>query len=367
MVGLFVLLLLPDRQPDAGTEDAFWLVGMAAFGTVGARVGSRVPRNPIGWAFLGVSVFTIAAACLGRAPVSDQFAEWLESWTWVPAVAVPITFCLLLFPDGKLPSRRWRPVAWAAAVGIPAFVVSTAIGPDLGGDPEQGANPYHVDVLSPVFSLLSALMIVALFGSVAALVVRFRRSRGVERQQMKWVALAGVTALLLIVAVSVLSTTVGLPAGVANAVVLVAITLIPVSLALAILRYRLYEIDRLISRTVSYTVVVGALVAVYAGGVLIIGTLLPRQNEVAVASSTLAVAALFSPLRRVVQARVDRRFNRARYDAARVIDDFAVRLRDEVDLHALTTDLLGVVAATVQPSAAMVWLREAPDDRAPAR
>ncbi|HEX2154787.1 MAG TPA: hypothetical protein VHL52_12515 [Acidimicrobiia bacterium] len=330
-----------------------------SFATVGAFVGWRRPDNPIGWlvAAWGLVMSFIVFAASYTSPATTGLrpgAEWV-AWgvasIWHPAFAL-LVFVLLLFPHGRLPSPRWRPFAYFAAFVYTLLAVSGAISPET-------VPFYFPDLRSPlrlpggdaataVFDLLLAGQLLLVATALAAQVLRLRRSRGPERQQITWFVYAVVVSVGVFIGGIVV-----LGAGYLFPI----FSLIPLAVGVAILRYRLYEIHRLISRTVTYGLVVGTLVAVYAGGVLLLESLLPLQGELAVSASTLAVAALFNPMRRRVQRGVDRRFNRARYDAARVLDDFTVRLRDQRDLDELIADLLAVVATTVQPQAAGLSIR----------
>jgi hypothetical protein len=277
-----------------------------------------------------------------------------------------LSFLLLLFPTGRLPSRRWRPVAWACAVCVAALCVVEAVRPgplEISGQP----NPLGIDSAQAALGrarglvlLCFALLMLLCAGSV---VVRFRRGRGTERQQLKWFAYgAGQLALLFAVAV-------GLPGfwdrwvplPVSDLVFAVSFTMIPVTIGIAVLRYRLYDIDRLIHRTLVYGLLSALLAAVYAGLVLSLGQLFGRLGAEppswAVAGATLAVAALFQPARLRIQQTVDRRFNRRRYDAAKTIEAFSARLREQTNLDTLTGELLEVVNQTMEPTQASLWLR----------
>lgn len=346
-----------------------------AFSVVGFLIALNRPGNAVAWVCLAVGfTWSLEAGLWGAAfyglahpgPIPyPQALAAVGAWLWIPGIFGMAAFVLMLFPDGRLPSRRWRWLPWLAGTSVSlGYVRAVLLEPDtfsygrpvvespfpviLGADVD-GAVP---DV---VVGLLDVSMIAAVIASVAALVLRYRRSTGMERQQLKWLATAGTAAIVLFGVAVPLVDVFG------QAVALVAalfFALIPVSIGVAVLRYRLYEIDRLVSRTVTYALVVGALVAVYAGGVLLVGSLLPRQSDVAVAASTLTVAALFNPLRRRVQDRVDRRFNRARYDAARLVEGFRAQLRDEVDLDALHRELVQAAANAMQPSGVSLWLRD---------
>lgn len=336
-------------------------VGLA-FTTVGAFLGSRRPDNPIGWlaaAWGLVMNFAVFAASYAQ-PVGSglrpgaEWVAWLLASIWHPAFAL-LVFILLLFPDGRLPSPRWRPFAALAVAAYGLLALASAVSPDA-------VELYYPDLRSPlrlpggvvstaVAGGLTVGQLLLVATAMTAPVVRLRRARGRERQQTTLFVYTVVVAVMAFIG----------SIGVLGAGYLFPVfSLIPVAVGYAILRHRLYDIDRLVSRTLTYALVVSALVGVYAAGVLLVGSLLPRQGDVAVAASTLAAAALFNPLRRKVQDRVDRRFNRTRYDAARVVDGFTARLRDEVDLDDLTADLLAVVNRTVQPTTASVWLQGRP-------
>ena len=289
-------------------------------------------------------------------------AAWLAEWYWFPTLALVLFFTPFLFPDGRPVSRRWRPVLWLGIAVTGLITVMAALSENLGEPDFSLPNPIGIAGMPDVeastignvlFILLGALILAA----ATSVVVRFRRSRGDERQQLKWFTFAALVTALIPVTEDLLQSLADLTVE-SDVPFAVAISLLPIAIGVAIFRYRLYEIDRLISRTVSYAVIAAALVAVYAGSILALGSLVGRGNPLAVAGATLAAAALFNPLRRRVQSFIDRRFNRSRYDAARVVDGFASRLRAEVDLRGLTSDLSGVVGQTLQPTTMSVWLRD---------
>jgi hypothetical protein len=341
------------------------------YSTVGVVIVARRPRNAVGWLFLAMGPWaglsSLASAAPGGVPLASpdspagaNAAMWVNQWAWVPAwFAIP-TLLVLLFPDGHLPSRRWRPVAWLAGTSIVLVFVAGILSPDGSGgsnvDPDFVNPVVHVstavDVLTPIAFLM---FLVAVVLSIASMVVRFRRSRGLERAQLKWFLFAAVLTALLGVGASVAATTWWL-----QAVGYVAIALIPTACLVSITRYRLYDIDRLISRTLSYAVVTVVLVAAYAGIVVGIGALTGRSDSpVLIAGATLAVAALVRPILRKVRSAVDRRFARRRYDAQRALEAFAAHLRDEVDLEQVRASLVRTVRDTVQPERATLWLRPA--------
>jgi len=310
-------------------------LALLSFPTVGAVVASRVPRNAIGWLFLAFGVW-ISLGIVGDAWARGSlggavYGAWLAHWTiQSPALFTFFTFVFLLFPDGRLPSRRWRHVARVSA----------------------GATAVFTLLVAP----LSLAILLAVPVAAVAFVLHFRRSRGIERQQLKWLAAAGVLLGVIVGAAPAIFAIESLW-WVWPPLFLIGTTGVAVATGVAILRYRLYDIDRIVSRTVSYALLTALLGGAYAGMVFGLGALLPGGSDLAIAASTLAVAALFGPVRRRVQALVDRRFNRGRYDAARTIDAFAGRLRDEVDLDALGAELRGVVSTTMQPAHVALWLR----------
>ena len=356
-----------------------WRIGYGSCATVGAVIVARRPRNALGWVLCAVGLTSAVAgfaqdyasyALLGRPErlPGGLVLGWLGSWPWYIAFPLTITFLPLLFPDGRLPSRRWRPVAWAAAVDMAVFTVWAAFAPrPLEGPPGMGMpqNPWAVERAAGLFRVLEAIAGPALIAlaalSLVSLVLRFRRSRGVQRQQLKWFTYA----VLLVVGLWVFLGATGLNERLTGPIgllfTIVSLWLIPAAIGIAILRYRLYDIDRLINRTLVFGLLTAVLGMVYAGAVLVLGQLFGglggEPPSWAVAGATLAVAAVFQPARRRVQHAVDRRFNRRRYDAAKTIDAFAARLRQQVDLDTMTAELLAVVDQTMQPAQASLWLR----------
>jgi hypothetical protein len=290
------------------------------------------------------------------------FAAWYASWSWYPATTLALVFTPLLFPTGRLLSPRWRPVAWLAGTATAAFTVLAALQANLGpvGDPLI-ANPIGVAGLenpeeSTVGVALLGLITLSAVVAFVSLVIRFRRSQGEERQQLKWFTYAGALVPL---------TWLGdfLPAPVDTIVSAAPIVFLPAAAGIAILRYRLYDIDRFINRTLVYGLLTMLLGAVYLVGVFGLGQLLnpvSGESALAVAASTLAVAALFQPARRRIQQAVDRRFNRRKYNTAKTIEAFSARLREQVDLDALSTEVLAVVDQTMEPTRVSLWLRPSP-------
>ncbi len=379
LMGLFYVLGLsawgevPDRPPP-------WFVPLmglmlVSFSTVGAVVAARVPKNAVGWSFLAISLAlgvafaaqSYADYALVAAPGSlpgGALAVWLSLWTPVFALVAATFFCLL-FPDGRPPSRRWRSVGWISAVGgvLLVFGLSLTPGPldernypgvrNPAGAEGAGRLIEGLDVIGKAFALLALLL------AVAAMIVRFRRSTGVERLQLKWVVYADA------VAAGGFALTLFLSGPLANAVFAAAFLAfigVPVAAGVAILKHRLYDIDLLINRTLVYGALTASLALVYFVSVVVLQQLFRaltgQESQLVVVASTLAIAALFNPLRRRVQAFVDRRFYRRKYDAAKTLEAFSARLRHEVDLERLSEDLAGVVREAMQPAHVSLWLRE---------
>jgi hypothetical protein len=342
---------------------------------VGAFLVYRLPSHPIGWLLLlasfsfmtGGFAVTYVDVTLGRSPGSLPFVPlfvWLGDLSFGLGVGISATFVLLLFPTGRLPSPRWKPVAWAAGLGLFALLLGVAVSPELfEGLPME--NPIAFDGPDDLLAAIEGggfyLTMLAVIGSVASLVVRYLRANEVVRRQLKWVALSVVILGLGLVGTTVWELANG-PAEVSddveNVVTTLSLSLVPVAIGIAITRYRLYDIDRIISRTVTYSLVVGFLAAVFFGLVTLLAGLLSPDQPLVVAAATLAVFALFNPLRKRIQTAVDRRFNRSRYDAERVIETFTGTLRDRVDPDGVVDGWVGVVSATMQPSTVATWIRE---------
>ncbi len=353
--------------------DIALIVAFAAFMVVGALITALRPGNAIGWVFAAIGMLA-ATGVLAQEYAEYAYvtrpealpaaivAAWYAAWWWYPTLALTLVFVPLLFPTGRPPSRRWRPVAWLAGLTTAAVTILAAVTPRLELQDEDYAvvNPLGVRAVgdveeSTVGAVLFGLVTVTLVAATVSLVVRFLRSTGDERQQLKWITYAG-ALLLLLPATDYLS----IAHGVGDALFGIMISFLPIAAGIAVLKYRLYDVDVVINRTLVYGALTATLALVYVGGVLLLRTVLsPVTGDAqwSVAGSTLAVAALFGPARRRIQAAVDRRFYRARYDATRTVEVFAGRLRDEVDLDELRADLVGVVSRTLRPAQVSLWLR----------
>jgi hypothetical protein len=342
------------------------LVYPLGYATVGLVLSLRRPANPIGWLYAAAGlVWSLGIpgdAWVGQLvaeqrplPLAAQVAA-VGEFNWAPATVLGVTLPALLVPDGRLRSRRWRPVAAAAIVAAVLVLVGTGLAPGRLQDapidnPFGLAGPAGAVAATMAFVGL-ILWVATMVASLACVVLRFQSSRGVERQQLRWVAVGAAAAVA-----GLLAGAAAPQATLVASVLYASVLCIPLAVAVAVLRYRLWDLDHLVSRTVTYAVVTALLVAPYLLIVPAAGRLVAGSGSLAVAAATLAAAALFQPLRRRVQDLVDRRFNRRRYDAARTVDAFAARLRDQVDLDALSAELLAVVDHTMQPAAASLWLQ----------
>jgi hypothetical protein len=384
MLGLAVAAWLDHLQRQAGSPETAWLlqpasvpllVAAVSAATVGALVGSRRPAHPVGWLLLGLGLLVVGNGVVsgyvtygllvrpGALPAASYLAGIANGIEvlWVACVS----FILLLTPTGSLPSPRWR---WWARVAVAApvlLVVLAAVDPQplLPEHPEVG-NPLAVAVptglLLAVAAVAAVLVLATLVAAAGSLVVRFRRARGTERQQLRWLAVgAALAAMALLVAVA--AGAMGRD-GVVLAALGTCVALLPLATGAAVLRYRLYDLDRILSRTLTYGLLTVLLGGGYAGIVLGLGQRLGRESSLVVAGATLAVAALFQPARRRIQQVVDRRFNRRKYNTAKTIQAFSTRLRDQVDLDTLSSELLAVVDQTMEPTRVSLWLRPSPHD-----
>ena len=367
-VGYDALHPLPAKlasQSGNGLDMVAGLTFIVAFATVGALLAWKKPGNPIGWLLSGSGL----AYALGgfsqlliHFPQTRTLGHWL-GWTWLLGLGLCV-FVGLLFPAGSLPSRRWRPVAWAAGAGLAGWVLGNAFAPTIVTADPSVPNPVGVTgapgrIFTAMVGGSAALIAATGLAAVLSLVFRYRKAQAAERAQLRWLVYAGALIVVAFLAETLAEKVIG-PGATANnlqnAVSSGAAALIPVAIGIAVLRYRLYDIDRIISRTVAYAIVTGLLVGVYAGLVLLATEVLRFRTPVAVAAATLAAAALFTPVRRRVQSRVDRQFNRARYDADQIAAAFAARLKDTVDLSAVRDDLTGIVSRALEPAHVSVWI-----------
>jgi hypothetical protein len=380
---LAVVLAVPNGNLRA--ESGFFLVAIAAFMGVGALIVALRPDNRVGWVFSAIGLL----ASLGL--LAQEYSEygyvtrpgslpfpvigaWVVAWYWLLLLSLMFIFTLLLFPTGRLASPSWRPVAWVAWIGTVAITVSGALNPMLQLQDEDYSVPNPIGVAavgdveeSTAGGVLLVVFVLSMAAAFVSLVIRFRRSQGVERQQLKWFTYAGTLLLAMLMISIVIEDVLGLEASVGgDFVFFLLIAFLPISAGIAILRYRLYDIDLVINRTLVYGSLTVLLGAVYVAGAVGLPTLVPlaADNDLVVAGSTLAVAALFSPLRRRVQGFVDRRFYRSRYDARRTVEQFSSRLRDQVDLEDLVGGLTSVVRETLQPASVGVWLSSTSTGRA---
>ncbi|WP_410792813.1 hypothetical protein [Kribbella sp. C-35] len=378
-VALVLFVFNGDVRPadSYGSLDAVVDVAILGFPTVGAVITARQPDNAIGWLLLATGLGnTLAQALLEygaytllRSPGALPGGAWAglvaDAVIW-PSVAATSLLVFVLFPTGHVPSRRWRWLIWAVALDVAAYVAGTLLAPgELHYFPTV-SNPFPVSIpsSSAVGDLAAPVLAAGLVFGLVALAVRFRRSRGVERQQISWMFYLGALLIGSIPVTTALSSTnlslAGIPVSeLAFAGLLLAV---PGAVGVAILRYRLYDIDVVINRTLVYGALSVTLGAAYVGSVLLLQLVLSPVTQgsgLAVAVSTLLVAGLFRPVRSRIQGLVDRRFFRRRYDAARTLEAFGIRLRDQLDLDALGTDLQSVVRDTMQPAHVTLWLRKA--------
>jgi len=362
-----------DLRGENSLEDLVLFVGFSMFAVVGALLMAKRPDNLVGW------ILGTAAVIVGIFPASESYAAyvmttrgrpdalavfgaWANGWYWLVLLALVFIYLPLLFPDGRLISRRWLPVALLPAVAIAGVMVLASLAETFRGQDIDYRidNPIGVEGLAhvedlPVFVLFGGVYAVGAVGAFVSVAVRFRRSRGIERQQLKWFLYAAAPILTVPVADS-------LPGVVSGLVFAWLLFGLPAAIGIAVLRYRLYDIDLVINRTLVYGSLTATLVLVYLGSVVGLQRLLSpavgEDNQLAVVASTLLIAALFGPLRRRVQGFIDRRFYRKKYDARKTLESFSAKLRGASDLDGLNDELLAVVGETVQPAHASLWLRK---------
>jgi hypothetical protein len=345
--------------------------------TVGAVVASRRPDHPVGWLFCAIGLIGAArplaaeyatyALLVGPGRLSGgAVLAWISAWMWVPHLGL-MMFLGLLFPDGRLPSSRWRPFAWFVVIAVFMGTIATAFspGPLLGLAPIE--NPFGMADLTRLVGEARALVWVLVVVVTISLFMRLHRASGIARQQLKWFAYAAAVA-----AIGGLLTYVGSPeaTGVLSIrwagliLTVVGLSGIPIAMGIAILEYHLYGIDPLINRTLVYGSLTAMLVGLYFGGIVVLQRmfvmLTGHRSTLAVVASTLLIAALFGPLRHRIQSFIDRSFYRRKYDARKTLEAFSAKLRNDADLEALNSDLVGVVRETMAPTQVSLWLRPSP-------
>src|SRR5215217_7084228 len=373
-LSLFLLVL---NLAHPGTHIFDWWLGNATIVidvTVGAIVASRRPENPVGWLLClsGVAVSTSSftsqyaiyalLAQPGSLPAGEAMA-WIAAWTLPIMISFQVSY-LLLFPTGRLPSRRWRWLAWLIVAFVLAGVITSAVSPGAYlGSLGPIRNPLGMEGFTNIYkAILYTLSPVLFLAAALSVFMRLRRSVGVERQQIKWLAYAaaGFAIGVILLSIPIAIDTPRWYAWAANAIFVAVTPGVPISIGIAILRYRLYDIDIIINRTLVYGSLTATLVALYFGVIVVLQRvfvlLTSQQSTLAVVASTLLIAAMFQPLRRRIQSFIDRLFYRRKYDAAKTLEGFSMKLRDETDLEALSDDLVGVVRETVQPTHVSLWL-----------
>jgi len=394
--GVLDALTRPARSPGdwftaSTVSDALYVLLFLAFPIVGALVASRRPQNPIGWILLADGLLWMLLTVIdsysrygvarpGSVPFPVTIGALANTLLWVPTVGLLGIYTILLFPDGKLPSRRWRPLALFSGVVIVLLGVTGMLAP--GPLENQGGvrNPFGLEALPwlvGVTNIITPLLPLCILAAAVSLVLRFRRSRGEVRQQIKWIAFAAsFVGLLYLIAMFIgVIFTVALSGEDGNlpsspwwfdllfSVAVLGFAGVPVAIGFAVLKYRLYDIDVIINRTLVYGSLTAMLVALYFGVVAAAQTIFraltgqTEQSQLAIVVSTLVIAALFNPLRRRIQSFIDRRFYRRKYDARKTLEAFSARLRDETDLETLNNDLAGVIRETIQPAHVSLWLR----------
>jgi hypothetical protein len=387
LTALGLLLLVVSRSPVGAPVYAgapvfdYWLVNTLiaiSFSVVGAVIAPHFPpQNPIGWIFCAIglvagmrlfvaeyAVVTLLAepgSVPGMLPGGEALA-WISSWAWVSHLGL-FVFLALLFPDGQPPTPRWGPFGWLVGVVVVVGTVSVALWPETAAGSDLVNHPLGIelatDTLNPVETVMYALGLIA----AASLLVRLRRSKGVERQQVKWFAYAVAVLATSPILAYVVSASMGVVwlGWISSVLVLISVVGLPVAVGIAVLKYRLYNIDLLINRTLVYGALTAVLALIYFGSVVLLQVLFRaltgQESLLAAVVSTLAIAALFTPLRRRIQGFIDRSFYRRKYDAVKTLTVFSAKLRTETDLEALSDDLIEVVEETMQPAYVTLWLR----------
>ncbi len=362
----------------------YWLLNTVmavSFSPVGALIAPRLPpRNPIGWLFCAIGLFgamrlfaaeyaiatllAVPGSWLSALPGGEALA-WVSSWVWVVHFG-PFLFLALLFPDGRLPSIRWRPFASLVALVVGGGAVAVALWPETAARFDAVNSPLGIEVAANVINPVETILYALALTAAASLLVRLIRSKGIERQQVEWFAYAVVLLAISTTLAYVVSEAMDVRwlGWISSVLVIASIVGLPVAMSIAILRYRLYQIDSLINRTLVYGSLTAVLALVYFCTIVVFQRVLivltGQEPTLAVVASTLVIAALFNPLRRRIQAFIDRRFYRRKYDARKTLETFSAQLRDETDLDALSNGLVGVVRETMQPAHVSLWLRPEP-------
>jgi hypothetical protein len=370
LAGMTVLVALGPGDPNFRHDPAGFIgfiCAFGAFGIVGALIIWQRPGNVLGWVLVGVGLLAAwgASADTYVDQASDEsmlylVSVWISLWYWFPLLGLTLVFTPLLFPDGRLPSPRWRVVSWGTGLSLALIIFLAAFRERIEMPGISMDNPVGIPgIENPEKSTLGAVLfgsfVLFLIVALASVVVRYLRSEGVQRQQIKWLLLATVLSALMVFFDEL--TTIELDTEVPFAI---SIALFPAAIAVAIFRYRLYDIDLIINRALVYGSLTATLALVYVGGVVglqsVFRTLTGGESQLAIVASTLAIAVLFNPLRRRLQVTIDRRFYRKRYDAVRTLEGFSEKLRDETDLEALRAELLSVTQETLQPVHVTLWL-----------
>ena len=362
----------------------YWLLNTVmavSFSPVGALIAPRLPpRNPIGWLFCAIGLFgamrlfaaeyaiatllAVPGPWLSALPGGEALA-WVSSWVWVVHFG-PFLFLALLFPDGRLPSIRWRPFASLVALVVAGGAVAVALWPETAARFDAVNSPLGIEVAANVINPVETILYALALTAAASLLVRLIRSKGIERQQVEWFAYAVVLLAISTTLAYVVSEAMDVRwlGWISSVLVIASIVGLPVAMSIAILRYRLYQIDSLINRTLVYGSLTAVLALVYFCTIVVFQRVLivltGQEPALAVVASTLVIAALFNPLRRRIQSFIDRRFYRRKYDARKTLETFSAQLRDETDLDALSNGLVGVVRETMQPAHVSLWLRPEP-------
>ena len=355
-----------------------FFIFVLTFSVVGVLLAVRVRSNPIGWIMFAAGfAFAAAGVSLGFAEsaIDDghtgtvvQWLAWASTWLWIVGTGFALPILILLFPDGRPPSPRWRPLLILTAVGIVGGVLATALSPFDASDTEFSGVPNPIalaegSVVLDVLAAAGALIPIGAIGAVISLFFRFRRAAADQRQQLKWLSYAALLCIVALAGETIIFSVYGeseLAIDIANTISAASIATLPIAIGIAILKYRLYDIDRIVNRTLVYGVLTALLAVIYLAFVVLLQRAtdpFTADSDLAIAGSTLAVAAMFRPLRARLQVAIDRRFYRSRYDARRILVEFGGRLRDQVEIEAVEDEVIRAVDETMHPAHASLWLR----------